>query len=66
MTTICLTGVSSMSKRQTSQSLVKDTENSWQDVAKNALCTHDGNTTAVIDALFAYNPENNWFVSIIR
>ena len=43
-----------------------ETEKSWEDVAKDALCNSEGNSTAVLDALSAYNPGINWFVSVIR
>ena len=45
---------------------VNKTEKSWEDVAKEALCNSEGNSTAVLDALSAYNPDINWFVSVIR
>ena len=68
MTAVCLTGVSSrsMSKRQTTQSEANETEKSWEDIAKDALCNSEGNSTAVLDALSAYIPDINWFVSVIR
>ena len=43
-----------------------ETEKSWKDVAKDALCNNDGNSSSVLDALFTYNPDVNWFVSITR
>ena len=57
--------------KQTTESPVfetvdNETEKSWKDVAKDALCNNDGNSSAVLDALFTYNPEVNWFVSITR
>ena len=48
------------------ETLATETENSWEDVAKDALCNNDGNSTAVLEALSAYNPDINWFVSVIR